>query len=192
MTWFDRPVLADSLVRLVPLSPDHAEGLFAAGHDPGVWTWLSGPPPGSVEEVRAGIVAALAQPDRAAWTQFDAAGVIAGTTSYYDIDPANRGLYIGHTWLGTAWQRTGLNTQAKSLLVRRAFEELGAIRVGWHTHARNARSRAAIERLGARFEGIMRNHKILHNGTVRDTALYSMTDTEWPATPLNTRGSVID
>jgi RimJ/RimL family protein N-acetyltransferase len=180
MTWFDRPVLKGQRVRLEPLSLDHAEGLFEAGRDPEVWTWLSGPQPQSLDDVRADITKTLAQPDRVAWAQLDAGGRVAGTTSYYEIEPRNRNLYIGYTWIGTPWHRTGLNNEAKFLLLQRAFEDLGAIRVGWHTHAKNLRSQAAIERLGAHREGTMRNHKILHDGSIRDTALYSMIDTEWP------------
>ncbi|MQY07416.1 GNAT family N-acetyltransferase [Actinomadura macrotermitis] len=179
--WFERPVLTGRYVRLEPLAPGHAEGLFEAGKDPAIWTWKTQRPPADVAAVRATVDAALATADRAPWALVDAVtGEVAGTTSYYEIDPRNRGLYIGHTWLGTRWQRTGVNTEAKLLLLERAFEKLGALRVGWHTHARNERSRGAIERLGASFEGIHRNHRIMPDGSLRHTATYAMIDTEWP------------
>ncbi|MBB5956734.1 RimJ/RimL family protein N-acetyltransferase [Saccharothrix tamanrassetensis] len=181
MTWYDRPTLVGEHVRLEPLSLDHAEGLLEAGKDPGIWTWLSVRQPRSVSEARTMVENILADPDRRAWAQIDAhTGEVAGTTSYYEIDPENRGLYIGYTWIGARWQRTALNRNAKLLLLTRAFEELGAHRVGWHTDCRNERSQRAIERLGATREGVLRAHRIRPDGTLRDTVVYSMTATEWP------------
>lgn len=184
-SWFDRPVLAGKHVRLEPLAAEHAEGLFRAGADPAVWTWLNLLQPSDVAGASAQIDAALAQYERRERLPYAlvvaGTGEIAGTTSFYDLAPAHRGLCVGHTWVGTPWQRTALNTEAKLLLLTRAFDELGALRVCWHTHSRNARSRAAIERLGGRFEGIVRKDKIRPDGSVRDTAQYSMIDEEWPA-----------
>ncbi|MFB4305825.1 GNAT family N-acetyltransferase [Actinomadura sp. GTD37] len=190
--WFERPVLTGRYVRLEPLSREHAGGLFEASKDPGVWTWLSERQPATAAEMGVLVDKALAHCERRLrlpWVQIDAAtGDVAGTTSYYEVVPSHRGLCIGHTWLGARWHRTGLNTEAKLLLLGRAFDELGAIRVGWHTHVRNARSRAAIERLGASFEGVHRKHRILSDGSVRDTAAYGMTDDEWPAAARALRG----
>jgi RimJ/RimL family protein N-acetyltransferase len=107
-------------------------------------------------------------------------GEIIGTTSYYAVDDVNRAVAIGWTTLGRAWWRTGVNTESKLLMLRRAFDDLGAVRVEWHTDLLNERSQRAIERLGAVREGIMRRHKLRANGTWRDTVTYSMTDTEWP------------
>ncbi|MFF4238619.1 GNAT family N-acetyltransferase [Actinomadura geliboluensis] len=183
--WFERPVLTGQYVRLEPLSPAHAEGLFEASKDTEVWAWLSERQPTTAGEMGVLVDGALADCERRVrlpWVQIDTAtGEVAGTTSYYEVTPSHRGLCIGHTWLGARWQRTGLNTEAKLLLLGRAFDELGAIRVGWHTHVRNARSRAAIERLGAAFEGVHRKHRIRADGSVRDTAVYGMTDDDWPA-----------
>lgn len=180
--WFDRPVMTGPHVRLEPLAEDHAGGLLAAGEDPGIWTWLSVVQPTSLDEARRMVTKALADPNRRAWAQIDpATGEVAGTTSYYEIDPTHRGVYIGHTWIGARWQRTGLNRNAKLLLIGRAFDVLGALRVGWHTDALNVRSRAAIERLGATFEGTLRHHRVRPDGTLRDTAVYSITAPEWPA-----------
>ncbi|MDL4814796.1 GNAT family N-acetyltransferase [Actinomadura opuntiae] len=183
--WFALPVLTGRYVRLEPLSLDHVDGLFEASKDPSVWTWLSERQPANADAVHTMVSKALIARDkgvRLPWAQIDAAtGEVAGTTSYYEISPQNRGLCIGHTWLGTRWQRTGFNTESKLLLLQRAFDDLGAIRVGWHTHARNERSRAAIQRLGASFEGIHRKHRIREDGSVRDTAVFAMTDDDWPA-----------
>jgi N-acetyltransferase len=183
--WFERPVLTGRYVRLEPLSADHARGLFDASKDPGIWTWMSERQPetaGDMETLVGKALAACERGLRLPWVQIDAAtGEVAGTTSYYEISPSNRGVCIGHTWIGSRWHRTGLNTEAKLLLMGRAFDDLGAIRVGWHTHVRNERSRAAIERLGASFEGVHRKHRIRADGSIRDTAAYGMTDDDWPA-----------
>ncbi|TDD72126.1 N-acetyltransferase [Actinomadura darangshiensis] len=183
--WFERPVLTGRYVRLEPLSAEHAEGLFEASGDADVWTWLSERQPATVAEMRVLVGKALADCERGLrlpWVQLDAAtGEVAGTTSYYEISSSHRAVCIGHTWLGSRWHRTGVNTESKLLLLQRAFDDLGAIRVGWHTHASNARSRAAIERLGASFEGIHRKHRIRADGSIRDTAAFGMTDDDWPA-----------
>lgn len=180
--WSERPVLQGKYVRLEPLAAEHSDGLFEAGEDPELWRWLSLNWPETRDATRAMVDSILAQSGRLAWAQIDAAtGKVAGTTSYYEIDPVHRGLAIGYTWIGRPWQRTALNSEAKLLLLRRAFEDLGAHRVTWHTDALNERSRRAIERLGASFEGILRSHKVRVDGTLRDTAIYSMIAPEWPA-----------
>ncbi|WP_141580871.1 GNAT family N-acetyltransferase [Actinomadura sp. WMMA1423] len=183
--WFERPVLTGRYVRLEPLSAEHVKGLFEASKDPELWTWMNERQPATAADMRTLVDTALTACARGLslpWVQIDAVtGEIAGMTSYYEISPSHRGVCIGHTWLGTRWHRTGLNTEAKLLLMSRAFDDLGAIRVGWHTHVRNERSRAAIERLGASFEGVLRKHRIRADGSIRDTAAYAMTDDEWPA-----------
>ncbi|GAA3557245.1 GNAT family protein [Amycolatopsis ultiminotia] len=173
--------MSGSHVRLEPLTMDHAAGLLEAGADPGIWAWLSSRQPVELGEAEAIVKAALTDPDRRAWAQIDlASGRFAGTTSYYQIVAKHRILSIGHTWIGAGFQRTALNTEAKFLLLRNAFESWGAQRVAWETDARNLRSQRAIERLGALREGLLRAHRIRPDGTSRDTVLYSMTDAEWP------------
>jgi RimJ/RimL family protein N-acetyltransferase len=180
--WSERPVLVGRHVRLEPLTEQHAERLHEAGKDPAIWTWLSVRQPADLAATRRYLAGALAMPGRLAFAQVDAVtGEVAGTTSYYEIDPKHGGLYIGHTWIGARWQRTALNTEAKLLLLTRAFEVLGAHRVGWHTDLSNERSQRAIERLGARREGVLRAHRIRPDGTLRDTVVYSVTAPEWPA-----------
>ncbi|SDD81848.1 Protein N-acetyltransferase, RimJ/RimL family [Actinokineospora iranica] len=173
--------MAGRFVRLEPLTEAHVAGLYEAGKDPDVWTWLSAGRPRALGDMRAQVADAIADPVRFPFVQFDANGEIAGTTSYYEVDQRHRAVWIGHTWIGARWQRTALNTESKLLLMSRAFDEFGALRVGWHTDVRNERSRRAIERLGARQEGVLRAHRIRPDGTLRDTVCYSVIAPEWPA-----------
>ncbi|WP_225724960.1 MULTISPECIES: GNAT family N-acetyltransferase [unclassified Nocardia] len=180
--WSEHIELVGTHVRLTPLGQEHAKGLLAAGRDPGIWTWLSRSAPVDLADAEQMVAETLADPERRAFAQIDlVSGQIAGTTSYYEISERHRSISIGYTWLGAAWQRTALNTEAKLLLLRHAFETLGAQRVSWHTDIRNLRSQRAIERLGALREGVMRAHRIRPDGTSRDTVLYSMLAPEWPA-----------
>ncbi|GAB3581917.1 GNAT family protein [Amycolatopsis endophytica] len=183
MTWHDRPALRGKHVHLEPLAAEHAEGLHEAGRDPEVWRWLSLQRPDTLDDTRAMIDDILAEHDRVAWAQIDAAtGRVAGTTSYYEIVPRHRIIAIGYTWIGSPWQRTPLNTESKLLLLERAFDVLGAHRVTWHTDHRNEKSQRAIERLGATREGVLRSHRIRPDGSIRDTVVYSLLADEWPTT----------
>ena len=180
--WKHRPTLSGDRVRLEPLDAEHAQGLFDAGSDPEIWTWLAVRRPVDVEGMRAIIDKSLADESRLAWAQVDAAtGEVAGTTSFYQIDSSHRILSIGHTWIGKRWQRTPLNSEAKLLMLRHAFEELGANRVSLETDIRNEASQRANERLGARREGVLRAHRVRPDGTLRDTVVYSVITQEWPA-----------
>jgi len=180
--WNQRPTLTGEHVRLEPLTLKHAEGLHKAGADPAIWTWLSVRQPEDVAGMRDLVGKILADGNRLAWTQVDTrTGEVAGTTSFYQIDASHRILSIGHTWIGKAWQRTPLNTEAKLLLLRRAFEELAANRVSLETDIRNEGSQRANERLGAHREGVLRAHRIRPDGSLRDTVVYSVIAAEWPA-----------
>ncbi|MFD9965372.1 GNAT family N-acetyltransferase [Amycolatopsis sp. NPDC058986] len=179
--WQTHPTLTGDHVRLEPLTADHAKGLFEAGKDPGIWTWLSLRQPADLPAAERMVEQMLADRTRQAWAQIDAkTGRVAGTTSYYQVSEAHRILSIGFTWLGADWHRTALNTEAKLLLLTHAFETLGAQRVSWETDIRNLRSQRAIERLGALREGVLRAHRIRPDGSSRDTVVYSMVETEWP------------
>jgi RimJ/RimL family protein N-acetyltransferase len=114
------------------------------------------------------------------FTVFDAAGKIAGMTTYMNIDAPNRRVEIGSTWYAKRVQRSPLNTQCKLLLLAHAFEAINCIAVEFRTHFFNHQSRRAIERLGARQDGILRNHQIAPNGTLRDTVVFSIIASEWP------------
>jgi RimJ/RimL family protein N-acetyltransferase len=111
---------------------------------------------------------------------FRETGKAIGMTRFLDIQPANRALEIGGTWYATEFQRTRVNTECKFLLLQRAFEVLGCNRVQFKTDVRNERSRRAIERIGARFEGILRDHLIMPDGTIRSSAYFSILACEWP------------
>ena len=177
-------VLEGRVVRLEPLRDHHLDGLCLAGLDSSIWTWMPAP----VTD-RAGmsvwIQEALAA--QVAGTQLPyaiierATGRIAGSTRFMAIEPAHRRLEIGWTWLGAAWQRTAVNTEAKHLLLTHAFESLGMHRVEFKTDALNARSRAALLRIGAIEEGTLRSHMITASGRVRDSVYFSVLAAEWPA-----------
>ncbi|WP_433391623.1 bifunctional pyridoxamine 5'-phosphate oxidase family protein/GNAT family N-acetyltransferase [Micromonospora sp. KLBMP9576] len=182
--WLDPAVLRGEHVLLEPLDLAHAGELHAATADPEVWRHLGGPQPADPAGTAAGIATALAahrRGERVPWVQRCAVtGAVVGTTSFYEVDPERRAVAIGYTWLGRPWWRTGINTEAKLLLLTRAFEELDAVRVVWHTDIRNERSQRAIERLGASREGVLRRHRQRPDGSWRDTVQYSMTADEWP------------
>lgn len=178
------PLLEGRQVWLEPLSLRHLDGLCAVGMDPELWRWT----PQQVrnrDEMRAYVEAALADERRGLAQPFaivlKAAGQVVGSTRYLNMDLKNRRVEIGATWVGAPWQRTAVNTEAKYLMLSRAFEELGCLRVEFKTDALNERSRRAILRLGAKEEGILRRHFVTASGRVRDTVYYSIVDEEWPS-----------
>ncbi len=180
--WTATPELAGTHVRLVPLTPEHAAGILAAADDDSVFQWLRFDRPQNLDEAKVIVADYLDDPNRFPWVQIDQrTGEVAGMTTYYDVDPTQRTVAIGHTWLGKRFWRTGINTESKLLLLTRAFDDLGSVRVVWHTDNRNERSQAAIARLGAQREGSMRKHRLRGDGTWRDTVVFSMLDDEWPA-----------
>jgi uncharacterized protein len=188
--WLTAAPMHGDLVRLEPLAPGHAEELHAATADPEVWRHLNPQPTDAVEAGHLIADAQVAQHrgERVAWAQLCAVtGAVVGTTSYYEIDPGRRSLAIGYTLLGRPWWRSGINTEAKLLLLRRTFDELGAVRVVWHTDIRNERSQRAIERLGAQREGVLRMHRQRADGSWRETVQYAMTVEDWPEAELNLR-----
>lgn len=181
-----RPItLEGTHVRLTPLTREHADGLFAAAQDDMVWRWMPNPRPKTVDDARAWIDAALRTAEAGDAVPFAivdrASGAVAGSTRYFDVRRAHRGLEIGWTWIGTPWQRTAINTEAKLLLLEHAFEALGAMRVQLKTDARNERSQRAIERIGGVREGVLRAHMLCWDGSVRDSVMYSILEREWPA-----------
>ncbi len=172
-------------VRLEPLTAAHAAELFAVlSLEPSIWQWWLVPPPADVagmEKLVAEALAAQAQGNVVAFVQVEvASGRCVGGTTYLNINRRDRGLEIGSTWIGKPWQRTAINTEAKYLLLRHAFEDLKAVRVQLKTDARNLRSQRAIERLGAVREGCLRRHMLVRDGVIRDSVFYSIIDTEWP------------
>ncbi|NMM88245.1 GNAT family N-acetyltransferase [Rhodococcus sp. SRB_17] len=180
-SWFEAPTLTGEHVRLEPLGHEHADALVIASDDPSIFQWTAAPIDTRADAL-AYIDAASENPDRVAFAQVAVkTGAVVGTTSFYQIDPAHRSLAIGSTWLSKAAQGTGINPESKLLLMRRAFDDLGAVRVEWHTDEFNKQSRAAITKLGAQFEGLLRKHRQRLDGSWRTTALFAMTDEDWPA-----------
>ncbi|MFC7446951.1 GNAT family N-acetyltransferase [Rhodococcus daqingensis] len=178
--WFEQPTLTGKYVRLEPLTLAHAADLHRAADDPTLfhWTWR---PIETVADATEYIRHALDDPQRLAYAQIATeSGAAVGTTSYYQLDPLHQSLAIGYTWLSRAAQGGRINPEAKLLLLRRAFEDLGAVRVEWHTDELNAHSRGAIAKLGAEFEGLLRKHRRRADGSWRNTALFSMIDDDWP------------
>ncbi|UQU66334.1 bifunctional pyridoxamine 5'-phosphate oxidase family protein/GNAT family N-acetyltransferase [Couchioplanes caeruleus] len=182
--WHTAAPLTGKHVSLEPLAPSHVDGLLTALGDDEVWQFLTVPRPETREQMADIVQNAARQQwlgERVAWAQCDpATGEVMGTTSYHDIDPAGRALGIGHTMLGRRWWRTGVNTEAKLLLLERAFDVLEAERVFWYTDIRNERSQRAIARLGASRDGLLRHHRRRPDGTWRDTVVFAVTADEWP------------
>lgn len=189
-----RPVtLEGRRVRLEPLTPAHAPDLLdALARDPSIFQWMTIEPPLTPAAMDAWIADALAAQAAGGVVCFAqiavAEGRAVGSTRYLDIRRADRGLEIGWTWLGRSWQRTGINTEAKYLLLRHAFEELGAERVQLKTDARNLQSQAAIARLGAVREGTLRRYQRTRGGGLRDTVMFSVIADEWPAVRARLEG----
>ena len=176
--------LEGSHVRLEPLAKAHLAGLVLVGLDEELWRWIP-VPVRTAEEMGAYIDTALEEQKRGVSLPFAlierATGRAIGSTRYGNIDRTHRRAEIGWTWVAREWQRTAVNTEAKYLLLRHAFETLGSIRVELKTDSLNEKSRAAILRIGAQEEGIFRNHMITASGRIRHTVYFSIVDSEWPA-----------
>ena len=176
------PTLAGRRVRLEPLAPGHADGLWAASRDPRTWTWLSIDQPSTRPELDAFVAAALAA--AAAGTEIPFAtvadGRVVGSTRVLALRPEHGSVEVGWTWLDPSVWATGVNVEAKLLMLRHAFDVWGCRRVELKTDARNDRSRGAMEAMGARFEGVHRKHMLVRAGENRDSAWYSIVDDEWP------------
>ncbi len=175
--------LAGPFVRLLPLSQDHHDALCAATRDGELWKlWYTAvpSPEGMAAEIQRRL-ALQAAGSMLPFTVLDAHGRVVGMTTCMHIDAVHKRLEIGSTWYAGSAQRTALNTNAKRLLLGHAFEQLQCIAVEFRTHRLNTQSRRAIERLGAQLDGILRAHQRAADGSLRDTAVYSVTAAEWPA-----------
>ncbi|KUP91201.1 GNAT family N-acetyltransferase [Tritonibacter horizontis] len=185
--WMTPTELSSDRAALVPLSHDHGPALAEAAADGALHRlWYTTVP--APDAVAAEIDRRLALLDSGSMVPFailDATGRAVGMTTYMNIDHSNRRVEIGSTWYRKAVQRSGLNTAIKRLMLAHAFEAKDAIAVEFRTHFLNRQSRAAIERLGARLDGILRAHMILPDGSLRDTAVYSITAAEWPMVRTN-------
>ena len=182
MPWLEPVTLRGEHARLEPLSQAQSDGLTDAVKDGELWKlWYTFVPTtdGMAKEIerRLGLQAAGSM---LPFTVFDADGKISGMTTYMNVDTPNRRVEIGSTWYAKRVQRSAVNTQCKLLLLTHAFEKLNCIAVEFRTHFFNHQSRRGIERLGAKQDGILRNHQIAPNGTLRDTVVYSIIAGEWP------------
>lgn len=186
---FPRPLqpvtLTGRVVRLEPLSLGHVPDLVVAGQGESIWRYMLYGDIQTEVQMRAWVEDMLARQARSADLPFAAVhletGRAIGATRFMDYRPADRGIEVGGTWYATAYQRTAVNTECKYLLLCHAFEALGCIRVQLKTDLRNERSQRAIERLGAVKEGVLRNHMVLPDGSIRASVYYSILDREWPA-----------
>ncbi len=184
MIWPEPFSLRGGVALLEPLSETHHDDLVAAVLDGELWNlWYTSVP--RPERVGAEIERRLRLQAEGSMLPFAivavATGRAVGVTTYMHIDAANRRLEIGSTWYRSSVQRTALNTECKFLLLRHAFESLACIAVEFRTHYFNQQSRRAIERLGAKLDGVLRQHQRLPDGSLRDTCVYSIIASEWPA-----------
>ena len=183
MAFIEPVTLTGRHVQLEPLAASHHDALVEAASDGALWKlWYTSVP--APEAMRTWLEAALAMRAQQAlsFVMRDLRdGSIVGSTRYFHVDPVNRRLEIGHTWHALRAQRTGINTEAKLLLLGHAFEALQCIAVEFRTHWMNQQSRAAIARLGAKQDGVLRNHQRMADGSLRDTVVFSIIESEWPA-----------
>ena len=181
--WVEPVVLEGERVRLEPLRADHLDDHNRVAFDPALWQWtIMGPQ--DEAGLRRWLETALANAEAGSERPFAtidlASGRAIGSSRFLSIVPEHRRLEIGWTWVGTAFQRTGANREAKLLQLAHAFETLHANRVEFKTHSRNDRSRTALAGIGATFEGIFRNHMIMPDGSIRHSAYFSVIAEEWP------------
>lgn len=176
--------LVGQIVRLEPLQMKHAAELYNVSQDQVIWTYMPAFPPRSLADMEQIIATALREQESRTCLPFAiidlAQGRAVGSTRYHDWRLPDHGVEIGWTWIAPSVQRTGVNTECKYLLLRHAFERLGAIRVQLKTHHLNTKSQRAIERLGAVREGLLRNHMIMPDGSYRHSVFYSIIESEWP------------
>ena len=187
IAWMAPTTLRGKHVSLEPLRPEHAEALNAAAADGELWRlWYTNvPQPTQMAEYIASALAAQSAGSGLAFIVRDASGEIVGSTRFCNVDAGNRRVEVGYTWYAHRMQRTALNTETKLLLLGYAFESLHAIAVEFRTHWFNTRSREAILRLGAKQDGVLRNHQRQADGTLRDTGVFSIIESEWPAVKLH-------
>lgn len=188
MPWPSAVTLTGAFARLEPLSHDHCAGLIDAVKDGELWRlWYTMIP--APDAMRAEIERRLSLRKAGSMLPFAvierATGNPVGMTTYMNIDAVQKRVEIGSTWYRKSAQRSAINTECKLLLLRHAFEALDCIAVEFRTHFFNEQSRRAVERLGAKLDGVLRSHMRLKDGSLRDTCVYSITASEWPAVRSN-------
>jgi RimJ/RimL family protein N-acetyltransferase len=191
-TWVGPVTLEGRRVRLEPLRREHLDDLREVAFDAPIWRWTimgEQDDAGLVRWVDTALTNAEAGVEQPFATIDTATGRAIGSTRFLSIVPEHRRLEIGWTWVGTAFQRTGMNREAKLLQLTHVFESLGANRVEFKTHARNEPSRNALAGIGATFEGVFRGHMIMPDGSLRDSAYFSVIAPEWPIVKARLRAS---
>ena len=187
--WLSPVRLVGAHCSLEPLAPEQHDELVAATRDGELWKlWYTAiPSPEGMSTEIARRLDLQAKGSMLPFTTRDANGQVAGMTTYMNVDANHKRVEIGSTWTAARLQRSPFNTECKLLLLGHAFEALGCIAVEFRTHCFNQQSRRAIERLGAKLDGILRNHQRASNGTLRDTVVYSITESEWPTVKAHLR-----
>lgn len=175
--------LTGPVISLIPLQLEHVVSFLKYSAEPSLWEWWQRPPPVNEAAMRVEVGLALSQQaagERLAFTiRNNASGELIGSTSFMRIEPKHRSAEIGGSWIGLPFHRSGVNREAKELLLRHAFGEMKMTRVAFQTDELNVRSRRAIEKLGAKFEGVLRQNRVVWNGRVRSSAIYSILKSEW-------------
>lgn len=178
-------VLSTQKITLEPLTIKHLHAFYEAGSFPEIWRWSLPDKCTSLETTQAWLEYSQNMAEQGEHVPFaitdNESGKFVGSTRYCSIKRDDRNLEIGFTFITPEFQQTYINTHAKYCLLKHAFEELKAIRVEFKTHEDNHKSRNAVSRLGATFEGILRNQRILSDGSYRNTAIFSIIGSEWPA-----------
>lgn len=176
-------VLEGEQVRLEPMHARHVAGLWAAAEHADIWRWLSFTIR-SKDQMRQFVESAVQKAENRQAVGYAAfakpSAQIVGATGYWNIETAHRKLEIGASWLNPKWQRSGVNTEMKYLMLKHAFENLNCLRVEFKTDALNAPARAALQRIGATEEGVLRNHLIQPDGRIRNSVFFSIIQSEWP------------
>ena len=185
--WIKEEILEGDYVILEPLRMEHIPHLEIAVQDGESWKlWFASVP--NVDEMHSYVKSAIEASGRgeiAYVVRVKSTNKIVGTTRYYNVDEKNKRAMLGYTWYASSVRRTPINSECKLLLLRNIFESHGAIAIEFRTHYFNQASRAAIERLGAKQDGILRSHQIMKDGSLRDTVIYSIISSEWPAVKSN-------
>lgn len=180
MSWVTPVVLSGRIVRLEPMTEAHIPGLAGIGVGQDFWNFMLYGEMKTESDLRNWVLDILSRKGDLPFVVIHLpSGRVAGATRYMNIMPGHRGLEIGGTWYGMEYQRTGVNTECKYLLLMHAFETLDVIRVQLKTDLRNVNSQQAIERIGGVKEGVLRNHMILPDGAIRHSVYYSILDSEW-------------
>lgn len=191
MSGFVEPVAltGQRWVTLEPLTREHLPEVAEAAADGELGRlWFTHAPKADIAEQWVDMRLAAQKPDEGlTFVVRSVDGAFLGSSSYLNVDAPNRRLEIGNTWYVSSARRSGVNSEAKLLMLGHAFDELGCVAVEFRTHFFNSTSRAAIERLGAKLDGVLRSHQVLSDGSRRDTVVYSILDIEWPAVRNNLR-----